>query len=340
MAAFMRDEGVLAGLDATPEQRKAAEAIDAACRGSGFIYLTDFGLSESLRDRAFAASEELFGLSENTKLGSLRRLSANSNFGYGPLGLEGLNRRRAADLKEVFNVRKECFHTDVFAGCTDGFEHTAKELWDVLEEAACWFSTACALALGVEETFFSCSMARHDQSTLRFLHYPPCSIPAVDNNTPGGSYCSQSAAPAIRCGEHTDFGIFTFLVLAPGAPEGLQVKPVQGGEVRGVPDELGGDWSHVVVPQDGSVGAVVNTGALLARWTNDHWRATAHRVVVPDAVAAAAHRYSIAAFFHPDAGALVEVHPDFVPIGERPRYPPIIGREFLSMKLKEARGGA
>lgn len=41
-------------------------------------------------------------------------------------------------------------------------------------------------------------------------------------------------------------------------------------------------------------------GALLARLTNDNWRATAHRVIVPDLEAARQDRYSIAAFFDPD----------------------------------------
>ena len=51
------------------------------------------------------------------------------------------------------------------------------------------------------------------------------------------------------------------------------MKSVDGGEV--VADEAGG-WRDVVVPEtDGDVVAVVNTGALLARWTNDRWRATA-----------------------------------------------------------------
>jgi len=37
-----------------------------------------------------------------------------------------------------------------------------------------------------------------------------------------------------------------------------------------------------------------NTGALLARWTNDEWKATAHRVVIPSAEAAAgAHTRSL-----------------------------------------------
>ena len=135
----------------------------------------------------------------------------------------------------------------------------------------------------------------------------------------------------------------------------VQIKPVAGGGVAPLAiDEAG--WLDCAVPAAAPVGgaAVVNTGALMARWTNDVWRATAHRspaaaaglrssvpferggatpserrgaiaplrcprtaralthglvgagrVVVPSAEAAALHRYSIACFFDPDAGAEV-----------------------------------
>ena len=91
---------------------------------------------------------------------------------------------------------------------------------------------------------------------------------------------------------------------------------------------------------EGSVGALVNTGACLARWTNDVWRATAHRVIVPNLEVASTDRYSIACFIDPDAKAVVEVDPRFVPEGEEPKYPPTTGLEYLLHKLKEAQGVA
>ena len=102
---------------------------------------------------------------------------------------------------------------------------------------------------------------------------------------------------------------------------------------------MDGDWMDVVTPHvAGQVGALVNTGALLARWTNDTWRATAHRVIVPDEDAAAKDRYSIAIFIDPDAEARVAVDPRFVREGEAPRYPPTTGLEYLLAKLREAQG--
>ena len=88
----------------------------------------------------------------------------------------------------------------------------------------------------------------------------------------------------------------------------------------------------------GTVGALVNTGALLARWTNDHWKATAHRVIVPDAEVASRDRYSIACFIDPDAKARVAVDPRFVAEGEAARYPETTGLDYLLMKLRQAQG--
>ena len=42
-----------------------------------------------------------------TDRSTLPRLTPHSNVGYGGPGNEALNARRGADLKEVFNVRKE-----------------------------------------------------------------------------------------------------------------------------------------------------------------------------------------------------------------------------------------
>ena len=72
--------------------------------------------------------------------------------------------------------------------------------------------------------FFEKEYERMDLCTLRFLHCPPCDYsPGLTEGKPG---------TAVRIGEHTDFGMLTFLFhdsLASG--EGLQLKKTEGGEV-------------------------------------------------------------------------------------------------------------
>lgn len=331
LSSFSVDEGVMAGDEPTPSQAEAAAQINDACRRHGFVHVLNFGLSPATEASAFAAAAALFAQPEQHKLDMLARITPKTNTGYSPFAFECLNRARPPDLKEAFNVRDPDVHNNDFAGCPDGFEVAALALWAELAQAARRYAVACALALGLERDYFARSLSRLDLCTLRFLHYPPCDMPseaAVDG----------TSAP-IRVGEHTDFGAYTFLLLGEGA-QGLQIKPVVGGEVGGSAGGEVGGWIDAVLPArpPGTVAAVVNTGALMARWTNDHWRATAHRVIVPTAEVAAAHRYSIACFIDPDAEAPVAVDERFVRPGEAPRYGPTTGLEFLLMKLREAQG--
>ena len=291
--------------------------------------LVNFGLTPELEAAAFAASTELFALPEQHKLSELSRIAPQTNTGYSPFAFENLNRSRPPDLKEAFNVRAGSGHVTSFAGCPARFEPTALELWDVLVKAARRYALALALALGLERDYFERSLEKMDLCTLRFLHYPPCDGPTEE---------ADGTRAAVRVGEHTDFGAFTFLLLGEGAV-GLQVKKIAGAEVGGAAGGEAGGWLDVETPpraEGGAVGAVVNTGALMARWTNDTWRATAHRVVVPTAAAAAAHRYSVACFIDPDADARVAVDARFVAPGEEARYEPTTGLAYLLMKLNLA----
>ena len=322
---FNEEGGVVTGEPPTAGQREVAAQIDAACRDHGFLLLSNFGIPAALQEQAFAASSELFGQSEEQKA-LLPRHVPETNIGFAPFQTEVTGGgSRAPDLKEAFNVRSRHIYDNVFEGAPAGFEPMTERLWDAAHQAARRYILACELALGLERGFFLRCFDRFDLSTMRFLHYPPCAVPEPD----------AGPAASLRVAEHTDFGMFTYLFLGEGA-RGLQVKPVEGGVVTA--EEEG--WLDAVVP-DGAASvpggsAIVNTGAQMAMWTNDVWRATAHRVVVPDAEAAAADRYSIALFWDPDAEARIEVHPSLVPAGEEPKYPPTTGLEFL---MKQIRAG-
>ena len=107
-----------------------------------------------------------------------------------------------------------------------------------------------------------------------------------------------------------------------------QVGGAAGGEFDG--DE----WTEA--PGRGGATAVVNTGALMARWTNDEWRATAHRVVAGPPEVASRDRYSIAFFFDPDKDAIIATHPACLArTGREARYAPISARDFVMMKIME-----
>jgi len=230
-------------------------------------------------------------------------------------------------LHDAFEVRSLRHHPQDFRGTPEGFEDALAALWSKAERAARRFNIACALALGLpvsELDFLAKSIETYDMCALRLNHYPPCDF--VPGETDGAT-----ASGAIRAGEHTDFGLFTFLFLDGEAP-GLQVKKACEGDALKVVQSGAGAW--IDAPGRGGAIAIVNSGSLIAQVTNDLWRATAHRVIVPDAEQAAMHRYSMPFFVQPDRGAVIQAHPSFVPEGEKPHYQPTTFEEYFKIRME------
>lgn len=147
-----------------------------------------------------------------------------------------------------------------------------------------------ALGMGLEETFFD-DYVRKGDNTLRLLHYPPVAKDAFK-------------AGRERAGAHSDYGTVTFLFQ--DSAGGLQVE------------RPGGQGVFVdVKPVEGAI--VLNSGDLLARWSNDIIRSTLHRVVEPprkegydvdvgqDGFYPA--RYSVAYFCNPDFDRWIDALP-------------------------------
>lgn len=112
------------------------------------------------------------------------------------------------------------------------------------------------------------------------------------------NYPEQIEAPSqsqFRASAHTDFGALT-LLLAEDKPGGLQVL------------QRNGEWLNVAPPEPDCY--IVNIGDLMARWTNDRWKSTMHRVVNPPRDAGRiSRRQSIVFFHHPNEDATIECLP-------------------------------
>jgi isopenicillin N synthase-like dioxygenase len=277
--------------DLTLEQKKVCESIDRACRDHGFVRLVGTGLPDA--NAAFAAAKDLFGLPDEVKQQHIQRIDPQSNMGYSPFASESLNVRRPPELKEAMNVRFPPFHRNNWEGCPDSFQEAVESFLPQLQRLCIVYLKACALALNLPVDFFAKTVAKMDLCTVRFLHCPPCDFHETCSSTTTTTLDDNDDAallPPLRVGEHTDFGAVTFLFYD-DTSAGLQIKPVDGGDACGASVSSGPAWQSIDAPS-----ILVNTGALMARWTNDVWRATAHRVVVESAAAAASHRYSIAFF--------------------------------------------
>jgi isopenicillin N synthase-like dioxygenase len=145
-----------------------------------------------------------------------------------------------------------------------------------------------------------------------------------------GEALSQSMA-----GPHTDYGTLTI----------LRQDAVGGLEVLGP----GGDWVGVV-PVPGAF--VVNLGDLMARWTNDRWRSTLHRVVDPPGSgppgsgppgsgppgSVQARRQSMPYFQNANWSAEIACLPTCLAPGEQPRYQPVLAGPHLMGKFRRSVG--
>jgi isopenicillin N synthase-like dioxygenase len=176
-----------------------------------------------------------------------------------------------------------------------GFRGVVEAYTAAALDVAATLLRSIAAGLGLARDFFATRM-EHPQCFLRLLRYPP----------------GAAVGDAVT-GRHTDYGAITLLA-TDGVP-GLEVLP------------RGGDgWLAVEAPA-GSL--VVNLGDMLARWTNDRYVSTPHRVVATGA----GERLSIPFFVNPDPGTEVACLPPCVDAAHPCRYEPITAAAFLRGRI-------
>jgi isopenicillin N synthase-like dioxygenase len=83
----------------------------------------------------------------------------------------------------------------------------------------------------------------------------------------------------------------------------------------------------------------VNLGELMARWTNDRFTATPHRVTHPDDATETRPRTSAPFFLKPNHDAVVAPIAELLSSGEEPRYAPVTGRDWVKQKQESAYAG-
>ncbi|WP_284416538.1 2OG-Fe(II) oxygenase family protein [Streptomyces albus] len=91
-----------------------------------------------------------------------------------------------------------------------------------------------------------------------------------------------------------------------------------------------------MLPAEGTL--LVNLGDALARWTNDRWRSTLHRVLPPADSEGRLLRRRSAAYFHDgNHDAVISPLPGCVPAGSEPLYPPLTVGDHIAAKLSGSR---
>ena len=299
--------------------------IDAACSGTGLFTVTGHGIRGEL-DAAFTAARAFFELPQNRK----SQVPRANRYGYVPhrhhprAGDDARNRQRSSLTAEYLDMGL-ADEVDLNAvetlGC-DGFASAVRAYQDSALGAAAAVLEALAAALDVPG-FFSARMTE-PQCRLRFLRYPHGANPAAVRPTdapqkptdapqgegPQGTGPVGGAAPVLSSA-HTDYGAIT--LLATDGEPGLEVL-------------LDGVWRPVVAP---ARSLIVQLGDMLARWTNDRYRSTPHRVVGT----ARRDRYSIPFFVNPDPATVVASIPSCVTEDRPCRYEPVTAGEFLMSRI-------
>ncbi|MBL1075516.1 isopenicillin N synthase family oxygenase [Nocardia sp. 2] len=304
------------------ERRIVARRIDEAARTVGFMQIVGHGVPQTVIDGLAAAIDGFFALAPEVKQGY--RTPPEINRGYSPpkseslslsLGVESANRMN--DFFEAFNVGAA---VSDYPGLELPLADYPENLWPrevpefrALVEAyfreagrvARTLTTAFADALELPAGYFE-RYTDHSLDVLRMNNYalPPGEV-ELDGELTG-------------MGAHTDYGIVTVL-WADQAP-GLQVLGADGHwhDVRPAPDAL-----------------LVNLGDLTARWTNERWLSTLHRVQ-PPVVDGTIERRRSAAYFHDgNIDAVIETLPSC--LGDGSRYAPVTVAEHIRAKLAGSR---
>jgi isopenicillin N synthase-like dioxygenase len=291
------------------EKRRVADSMVDACKGAGFFYLAGHGITQSQLDGIFAAAQRFF----NSPLEERMKLAGPGLRGYRPYGFYAkANPNRVPDLMEQYLYQRDlpADDPDILAGDhlhglnkwpdnLPGWREDLLGYFHAVENLSFAMLRAFAIGLDVEEEHFL-QFFRKPTSSIKLFHYPPQS--------------PESLARQVGLGSHFDDTAVT--ILLQDEVGGLQVEDPRG-------------WIDVT-PIRGTF--VINIGEVMARWTNDVFLPTPHRVINRFG----RERYSVPFFALPDWDAII------VPVAsccgpENPqKYPPRRAAFFQSRAFRDA----
>jgi isopenicillin N synthase-like dioxygenase len=283
----------------TADRGAVGAQLRAACLDKGFFYIKNHDVPEALVGNVFKEAAAFFALPAGQKE-EVDKAKSSANRGYEPLQGQTLEPGTPPDLKEGYYIGPEHQPDDprVIAGTFNhgpnqwpsqrpNFRPVMQAYLDVMLGLSARMMRGIALSLDLPEDYFA-DYCRDAMATIRLLHYPP---------QPASARPGQKGA-----GAHTDFGGLT--LLRQDSVGGLQVW-----------DQASDGWIHAD-PLPGTY--VVNLGDMIARWTNDRYRSTVHRVVN----ASGRERYSVPFFYTGNYAHRVGCIPTCLPTGETAKYPP------------------
>ncbi len=302
------------------ERAGLGRRVDAICRETGFLAISGHSIPQHCIDAVWNSAAAFFDLTPARK-NKAKAPFPGYPYGYFGPGAEALAKSKGVetppDLKESFNggplavpdgltdpeALSFCYADTIWPIAPEDFRRNWEAYYRAMEQLAGRIMRIFAVALGLPDTTFDNAIGR-PISALRALNYPETSVAPQ----PG----------QLRAGAHTDYGSLTILLPQPGS-SGLQIFTPEG------------DWREIA-PMDGAF--IINIGDLMARWTNDIWISTLHRVVTGSGAAASARRQSLAFFHQPNWDFDVRCLESCVEPGEVPKYETVKSGPYLMSKFR------
>ncbi len=268
----------------------AADEVRRACEEVGFLMVVGHGVPDDAISDVARVSRDFFDLPEDEKRLLAAPAAAPGVPVYRPLGFERLGSRQA-DRKESLDYGPTLDGV-AWPERPAGLRAAYERYYAELLRLAGTIVRSFAVALGLGEDGLD-PYFDDRSSSIRVIDYP-----AIDAASP-------------RAGAHRDYGCLTIIRSDAG---GLQAQTRDGAWVD-------------VEPPPGAL--IVNIGDLMARWTNDRWVSTLHRVV--GSSGASPRRQSLVFFHNPRADALIE------PLGDGPaRHAPVRAGEYVLARAARA----
>lgn len=294
-------------------KKRFSDDIGKAFNETGFVTITNHGLSKELIDKLYAQVQQFFGLSEDKKL-KYEKVELAGQRGYTSKGREKAKDSKTPDLKEFWQTGqyvedgdsvKADYPDNVIVDEVPEFNTVTKEIYQKLEKAGKHLLKAIAVYLNLSEDYFE-DKVHNGNSILRAIHYFPIENP------------DALPADAVRAGAHEDINLITLLIGA--SADGLEVLTRDG------------EWFPIKAHGED---IVVNVGDMLQRLTNNKLKSTTHRVVNPPRELMKNSRYSVPFFLHPKSkmdltcldSCIDEKHPKL--------YTNITAGEYLDERLRE-----
>jgi isopenicillin N synthase-like dioxygenase len=301
-------------INGSAEERKAfSDSIGNAFNETGFVTITNHGLSKELINKLYEQVKALFALPEDVKKQyEIEELAGQR--GYTGKNKETAKGFKVPDLKEFWQIgqidpeataSKEDYPDNLVVEELPEFNTTTEEVYQKLEATGKHLLRAIAVYLQLPENYFD-DKVEHGNSILRTLHYFPITDP--------------DALPddAVRAGAHEDINLITLLIGA--SADGLELLTREG------------NWFPVTAFGED---LVVNVGDMLQRLTNNKLKSTTHRVVNPPREQMKNSRFSVPFFLHPKADMDLTSLPSTIDEAHPKVYPDITAGAYLDERLRE-----